>query len=49
LLLGAEKKAKATLTRDQKVFELDLSIPSDVRTWRLSISAGQSVAFLQGD
>ena len=49
LLLGAEKKAKATLTRDHKVFELDLSIPSDVRTWRLSISAGQSVAFLQGD
>jgi len=49
LLLGSEKKAKVTLTRDQKVFELDLSIPSDVRTWRLSISAGQSIAFLQGD
>jgi hypothetical protein len=36
LLLGNDKKAKATITRDQKVFELDLSIPSDVHTWRLS-------------
>jgi len=36
LLLGNEKKAKATITRDQKVFELDLNIPSDVHTWRLS-------------
>jgi S1-C subfamily serine protease len=36
LILGNEKKAKATVTRDQKVFLLDLSIPSDVHTWRLS-------------
>ncbi len=36
LLLGNDKKAKATISRDQKVFELDLSIPSDVFTWRLS-------------
>jgi hypothetical protein len=36
LLLGNDKKAKATVTRDQKVFELDLNIPSDVHTWRLS-------------
>jgi hypothetical protein len=36
MLLGNDKKAKATITRDQKVFELDLSIPSDVHTWRLS-------------
>jgi hypothetical protein len=36
LLLGIEKKAKATITRDQKVFVLDLNIPSDVHTWRLS-------------
>jgi predicted metalloprotease with PDZ domain len=36
LLLGNEIKAKATITRDQKVFVLDLNIPSDVHTWRLS-------------
>jgi predicted metalloprotease with PDZ domain len=36
LLLGSEIKAKATITRDQKVFVLDLNIPSDVHTWRLS-------------
>jgi hypothetical protein len=36
LLLGNEKKTKATITRDQKVFVLDLNIPSDVHTWRLS-------------
>ena len=36
LLLGSEKKAKATIARDQKVFDLDLTIPSDVHTWRLS-------------
>ncbi len=36
LLLGHEKKAKATITRDQRVFELNLTLPSDVFTWRLS-------------
>ena len=36
LLLGNEKKAKATVTRDQKIFFLDLNIPTDVHTWRLS-------------
>jgi predicted metalloprotease with PDZ domain len=36
LILGADKKAKVTLSRDQKVLELDLSIPTDVHTWRLS-------------
>jgi len=36
LLLGKDKKAKATITRDQKVFVLDLNIPTDVHTWRLS-------------
>jgi predicted metalloprotease with PDZ domain len=36
LILGNEKKAKATITRDQKVFVLDLSVPTDVHTWRLS-------------
>ena len=38
LLLGSDKKASATITRDQKVFELSLNIPSDVHTWRLSYS-----------
>ena len=36
LLLGNEKKAIATITRDQKVFALTLTMPSDVHTWRLS-------------
>ena len=36
LLLGNEKKAVATITRDQKVFALALTLPSDVHTWRLS-------------
>jgi predicted metalloprotease with PDZ domain len=36
LILGNEKKAKATITRDQKVFVLDLNVPTDVHTWRLS-------------
>jgi predicted metalloprotease with PDZ domain len=36
LLLGSDKKAKATITRDQKVLVLDLNIPTDVHTWRLS-------------
>ena len=36
LILGADKKAKVTLSRDQKVLELALSIPTDVHTWRLS-------------
>ena len=44
LLLGNEKKAKATISRDQKVFELDLSIPSDVFTWRLSAAPIQGSA-----
>jgi S1-C subfamily serine protease len=39
LLLGREKKAVATITRDQKVFELPLTLPSDVHTWRLSQTA----------
>ncbi len=41
LLLGNEKKAKATVSRDQKVFELNLTIPSDVFTWRLSATPTQ--------
>jgi predicted metalloprotease with PDZ domain len=41
LLLGNDKKAKATISRDQKVFELPLSIPSDVHTWRLSAAPAQ--------
>jgi predicted metalloprotease with PDZ domain len=41
LLVGADKKVKATISRDQKVFELDLSIPSDVHTWRLSAAPTQ--------
>jgi predicted metalloprotease with PDZ domain len=41
LLLGTDKKAKATISRDQKVFELDLSMPSDVHTWRLSAAPAQ--------
>ena len=44
LLLGADKKAKATISRDQKVFELDLSMPSDVHTWRLSAAPAQGAA-----
>ena len=36
LLLGNEKKAVATITRDQKVFALALTLPNDVHTWRLS-------------
>ena len=44
LLLGADKKAKATISRDQKVFELDLSLPSDVHTWRLSAAPAQGAA-----
>ena len=44
LLLGADKKAKATISRDQKVFELDLSMPSDVHTWRLSAAPAQGTA-----
>jgi predicted metalloprotease with PDZ domain len=36
LILGKETKVKATITRDQKVFVVDLNIPSDVHTWRLS-------------
>jgi len=32
----ASSKAKATITRDQKVFVLDLNVPTDVHTWRLS-------------
>jgi len=39
LLLGNEKKAKATVTRDQKVFVLDLNIPADDHTWRLSYTS----------
>jgi len=41
LLLGNDKKAIATISRDQKVFELPLSIPSDVHTWRLSAAPTQ--------
>ena len=54
LLLGNDKKAKATISRDQKIFELDLSIPSDVFTWRLSAaptlgaSASRTSAWLDG-
>ena len=54
LLLGNDKKAKATISRDQKVFELDLSIPSDVFTWRLSAaptlgaSASRTSSWLDG-
>jgi predicted metalloprotease with PDZ domain len=44
LLLGADKKAKATISRDQKVFELDLNMPSDVHTWRLSAAPAQGAA-----
>jgi predicted metalloprotease with PDZ domain len=44
LLLGNDKKAKATISRDQKVFELPLSIPSDVHTWRLSAVTTQGTA-----
>ena len=44
LLLGTDKKAKATISRDQKVFELDLSMPSDVHTWRLSAAPAQGAA-----
>ena len=44
LLLGSDKKAKATISRDQKVFELNLNIPSDVHTWRLSAAATQGSA-----
>jgi predicted metalloprotease with PDZ domain len=44
LLLGADKKAKVTISRDQKVFELDLSMPSDVHTWRLSAAPAQGAA-----
>jgi predicted metalloprotease with PDZ domain len=44
LLLGTDKKAKVTISRDQKVFELDLSMPSDVHTWRLSAAPAQGVA-----
>ena len=44
LLLGNDRKAKATISRDQKVFELDLSIPSDVFTWRLSAAPTQGAA-----
>jgi predicted metalloprotease with PDZ domain len=44
LLLGNDRKAKATISRDQKVFELDLSIPSDVFTWRLSPAPTQGAA-----
>jgi predicted metalloprotease with PDZ domain len=43
LLLGSDIKAKATITRDQKVFVLDLSIPSDVHTWRLSYTNSDHV------
>ena len=39
LLLGDEKKAKATVTRDQKVFVLDLNITADDHTWRLSYTS----------
>jgi predicted metalloprotease with PDZ domain len=44
LLLGNDRKAKVTISRDQKVFELDLSIPSDVFTWRLSAAPNQGSA-----
>ena len=44
LLLGSDKKAKATISRDQKVLELNLNIPSDVHTWRLSAAATQGSA-----
>ena len=44
LLLGSDKKAKATINRDQKVFVVDLNIPSDVHTWRLSTAATQGSA-----
>ena len=36
LLLGTDKKAKASVTRDQRVLVLDLNMPTDVHTWRLS-------------
>jgi predicted metalloprotease with PDZ domain len=39
LLLGNEKKAVATISRDQKVFALPLTLPSDVHTWRLSFTS----------
>ena len=44
LLLGNDKKTKATISRDQKVLELNLNIPSDVHTWRLSAAATQGSA-----
>jgi predicted metalloprotease with PDZ domain len=44
LLLGNDKKAKATIGRDQRVYELNLSIPSDVHTWRLSAAPLQGTA-----
>jgi predicted metalloprotease with PDZ domain len=52
LLLGNEKKALATITRDQKVFVLPLSIPTDVNTWRLSYTpnaqSSRTSAWLDG-
>ena len=53
LLLGNEKKALATISRDQKVFELPLTLPTDVNTWRLSqvphLPSARSSAWLDGD
>jgi predicted metalloprotease with PDZ domain len=52
LLLGNEKKAVATITRDQKVFALPLTLPTDVHTWRLSHTSNahsaRSSAWLNG-
>jgi predicted metalloprotease with PDZ domain len=52
LLLGNEKKAVATISRDQKVFALPLTLPSDVHTWRLSYASNahsaRSSAWLDG-
>jgi predicted metalloprotease with PDZ domain len=52
LLLGNEKKAVATITRDQKVFALPLTLPTDVHTWRLNHTSNahsaRSSAWLNG-
>ncbi len=55
MLLGTDKKAVATISRDQKILTLDLNIPSDVHTWRLSHTHTQNIhsqrtsAWLDGD
>jgi predicted homoserine dehydrogenase-like protein len=43
MLLGTDKKAVATISRDQKILTLDLNIPNDVHTWRLSHTHTQNI------